>query len=86
MLVAQDILGIDVRLTFILLDDVILGRRIDLAAVFEGPRSIPQDRLGDDDPQVPGTDRPYNSRLMEFLRGNSNVLERLVVQMYARGL
>lgn len=37
-------------------------------------------------PQVRGTRRPYNSKLMEFLRGNSDVLERLVVQMYARGL
>jgi putative transposase len=37
-------------------------------------------------PQVRGTNRAYNSKLMEFLRGNSDVLERLVVQMYARGL
>lgn len=29
---------------------------------------------------------PYRSQLMEFLRGNSDVLERLAVEMYARGL
>jgi hypothetical protein len=30
---------------------------------------------------------PYRSRLiMEFLSGNSEALERLVVEMYARGL
>lgn len=29
---------------------------------------------------------PYRSRLMEFLRGNSDVLERLAVEMYVRGL
>lgn len=29
---------------------------------------------------------PYRSKLMEFLDGNSDVLERLVVEMYARGL
>ena len=37
-------------------------------------------------PQVRDTERPYRSRLMEFLEGNSAVLERLVVEMYARGL
>jgi putative transposase len=35
---------------------------------------------------VRGSDTPYRSRLMEFLDGNSDVLERLVVEMYARGL
>jgi transposase-like protein len=38
---------------------------------------------------VPGlrdTEEPYRSRLMEFLRGNSEVLEQLIVEMYARGL
>jgi transposase-like protein len=29
---------------------------------------------------------PYRSRLMDFLRGNSDVLEKLAVEMYARGL
>jgi transposase-like protein len=29
---------------------------------------------------------PYRSRLMGFLRGNSDVLEKLAVEMYARGL
>ncbi len=33
-----------------------------------------------------GSKSPYRSRLMEFLDGNSEVLERLVVEMYARGL
>jgi transposase-like protein len=37
-------------------------------------------------PQVRGGDQPYRSRLMEFLEGNSDVLERLVTEMYARGL
>ena len=37
-------------------------------------------------PQVRGSKSPYRSRLMEFLDGNSEVLERLVVEMYARGL
>jgi putative transposase len=37
-------------------------------------------------PQVRGTSSPYRSKLMEFLGGNSEVLERLVVEMYARGL
>ena len=37
-------------------------------------------------PQVRGLDSPYRSKLMDFLRGNSDVLEYLVVQMYTRGL
>jgi putative transposase len=37
-------------------------------------------------PQVRGTATLYRSRLMEFLSGNSEALERLVVEMYARGL
>jgi transposase-like protein len=37
-------------------------------------------------PQVRGTETPYRSRLMDFLRGNSDVLEHLVVEMYTRGL
>jgi putative transposase len=37
-------------------------------------------------PQVRGASEPYRSRLMEFLSGNSEALERLVVEMYARGL
>jgi transposase-like protein len=36
-------------------------------------------------PQVRGSSTPYRSRLMEFLSGNSEALERLVVEMYARG-
>jgi len=37
-------------------------------------------------PQVRDGERPYRSQLMDFLRGNSDVLEYLVVQMYTRGL
>jgi putative transposase len=37
-------------------------------------------------PQVRGVSAPYRSKLMEFLGGNSEALERLVVEMYARGL
>jgi transposase-like protein len=36
-------------------------------------------------PQVREADEPYRSKLMDFLDGNSDVLERLVVEMYARG-
>jgi putative transposase len=37
-------------------------------------------------PQVRDAPETYRSRLMSFLRGNSDVLERLAVEMYARGL
>jgi transposase-like protein len=37
-------------------------------------------------PQVRDAPETYRSRLMTFLRGNSDVLERLAVEMYARGL
>ncbi len=37
-------------------------------------------------PQVRGAGGPYRSGLMEFLDGHSDVLERLVTEMYARGL
>jgi transposase-like protein len=37
-------------------------------------------------PQVRDSEQAYRSRLMEFVRGNSDVLEYLVVQMYTRGL
>jgi transposase-like protein len=37
-------------------------------------------------PQVRGVDEPFRSSLMGFLDGNSEVLERLVCEMYARGL
>ena len=39
-----------------------------------------------DIPQVRGTEDPYRSPLLVFLRGNSDVLEYLVTQMYSRGL
>jgi putative transposase len=37
-------------------------------------------------PQVRGTDAPFCSSLLSFLEGNSEVLDRLVTEMYARGL
>lgn len=37
-------------------------------------------------PQVRGAGEPCRSKLMEFLEGNSEALERLVTEMYARGL
>jgi putative transposase len=37
-------------------------------------------------PQVRGANQPFRSSLMSFLEGNSEVLERLVAEMYARGL
>lgn len=37
-------------------------------------------------PQVRSADRPFRSLLYEFLRGHSDVVERLAVEMYARGL
>jgi transposase-like protein len=37
-------------------------------------------------PQVRDAGEPYRSTLMGFLEGNSEVLERLVMEMYARGL
>jgi len=37
-------------------------------------------------PQVRESPVPYRSRLIEFLRGNSDVLQRLAIEMYTRGL
>ena len=37
-------------------------------------------------PQVRESPEPYRSKLMEFLSGNSEALETLVSEMYARGL
>ena len=37
-------------------------------------------------PQVRGRGEPYRSSPMSFLEGNSEVLDRLVTEMYARGL
>jgi putative transposase len=37
-------------------------------------------------PQVRGADRPFRSGLMGFGEGNSDVLDRLVTEMYARGM
>lgn len=37
-------------------------------------------------PQVRATPEPFQSRLLTFLRGHTDVLQRLVAEMYARGL
>jgi putative transposase len=48
--------------------------------------SAPEGKMAVRVPQVRGTEEPYRSSLMTFLDGNSDVLERLVTEMYARGL
>jgi transposase-like protein len=37
-------------------------------------------------PQVRNTEEPYRSKIAQFLRGNTEVVERLAAEMYARGL
>lgn len=37
-------------------------------------------------PQVRGTDEPFRPKILDFILGHSEVLEKLVVEMYARGL
>lgn len=37
-------------------------------------------------PQVRETDAPFHSKLAAFFKGNSEILEKLAVEMYARGL
>jgi putative transposase len=37
-------------------------------------------------PQVRGSDRPYESALLGFLKGRTAIVERLVTEMYAHGL
>jgi len=37
-------------------------------------------------PQVRNTQEPYRSKVKEFFRGNTDCLERLTAEMYARGL
>lgn len=37
-------------------------------------------------PQVREAPQPFRSKLFEFLKGHTDVLERLAVEMYARGL
>jgi putative transposase len=37
-------------------------------------------------PQIRGAGEPFRSTLMGFLEGNSDVLDRLVTEMYARGM
>jgi hypothetical protein len=44
-----------------------------------------EDAIGVQVPQVRGAVEPFRSTLMGFLEGNSDVLERLVTEMYARG-
>ena len=43
-------------------------------------------RLEVERPQVRGAEETYRSGLYDFLRGHSDVLERLATEMYARGL
>jgi putative transposase len=52
----------------------------------EGTLRTTEGEVGVKMPQVRGTSAPYRSNLMEFLGKNSEALERLVVEMYARGL
>jgi transposase-like protein len=52
----------------------------------EGHLRTAEGEVGVRVPQVRGTASPYRSKLMQFLGGNSKALERLVVEMYARGL
>ena len=52
----------------------------------EGRLKTAEGEVGVKLPQVRGASTPYRSKLMEFLGGNSEALERLVVEMYARGL
>lgn len=37
-------------------------------------------------PQVRGSEQPFQSRMLQFLRGRTEVVERLVSEMYAHGL
>lgn len=37
-------------------------------------------------PQLRQTAEPFESKLLAFLRGHTDVLDRLVAEMYARGL
>jgi putative transposase len=37
-------------------------------------------------PQVRGVDEPFRPKVLDFILGHSEVLEKLVVEMYARGL
>ena len=37
-------------------------------------------------PQVRDTEKPFSSKLAAFFRNNSQVLEKLALEMYARGL
>lgn len=51
-----------------------------------GHLDVAEGRLGVQVPQVRDADVAYRSGLYDFLRGDSEVLERLAVEMYARGL
>ncbi len=37
-------------------------------------------------PQVRGGDEPFHTKLGAFLKGNTKSLEKLTIEMYARGL
>jgi hypothetical protein len=52
MLVTEDVLSVDVRLTFVLIDCVVLGRGIDLGVILKGPLAVANCLLGDDPPRV----------------------------------
>src|SRR5690606_16438141 len=52
MLVAENVLGIDVRLALEDVDTVVLRRRVDLVVVAEGALAIAEHRLGDNHPGV----------------------------------
>jgi putative transposase len=53
----------------------------------EGRLKTAEGEVGVRMPRLRGcADDPYRSKLMEFLGGNSEALERVVVEMYARGL
>jgi len=51
-----------------------------------GSLDTAEGRVPIDVPQVREAGEPYRSRLYDFLRGHSEVVERLAIEMYARGL
>jgi putative transposase len=51
-----------------------------------GQLDTAEGRVGVQVPQVREAGEPYRSALYDFLRGHSEVVERLAVEMYARGL
>ncbi len=55
-------------------------------AMSPGVCAPPRVRLRCRSPQTRGAGEPFRSALMGFLEGNSDVLDRLVTEMYARGM